>query len=89
MQARNAQQGKGNSARIVVTMDILLMNVQEIEETNQSSWRLSDASAMVISFVPALFFSANFYQNYRENVQIYGAQTQQQKKRQFQSRAKS
>jgi len=44
---------------------------------------------MVISFFPALFFSANFYQNYRENVQIYGAQTQQQKKRQFQSRAKS
>lgn len=37
MQARNAQQGKGNSARIVVTMDIMLMNVQEIEETNQSS----------------------------------------------------
>jgi hypothetical protein len=36
---------------------------------------------MVISFVPALFFSANFYQNYQENVQIYGAQTQQQKKK--------
>jgi hypothetical protein len=36
---------------------------------------------MVISFVPALFFSANFYQNYRENVQIYGAQTRQQKKK--------
>ena len=36
---------------------------------------------MVISFVPALFFSANFYQKYRENVQIYGAQTRQQKKK--------
>jgi hypothetical protein len=44
---------------------------------------------MVISFVPALFFSANFYQNYRENVQIYGAQTQQKKKGNFKAERKA